>query len=178
MGFTELFSLRIAEQGDAPTLAGLICALAEEEGATPPAQDQLVALIEALIQTRFSDFLLAEQQGQPVGCLQVNYRLSTWKAAPYAYIEDLYLVPEARGQGIGHKLLDYACQIAGARGCVEAALDVRPENRSARQLYARYGFKIKPLELWSRPLPTDDGCSDPSEIEQLLRPLRGGAPQA
>lgn len=172
MAYTELFSLRIAEPSDAPVLSRLIRALAEEEGAAPAPEDRVAELVSILIETRFSDFLLAEQHGRPVGCLQINYRLSTWRAAPYAYIEDVYLIPEARGQGIGHKLLDYACQIASARGCVEALLDVRPENRAARKLYARYGFKIKSAELWGRPLPTDDVCHSPEEIAEAVRLFR------
>src|SRR3712207_8005172 len=57
--------------------------------------------------------------------LQIAYRLSTWHALPYAYIEDFYLARSVRGRGVGTKLLDYALQRAEGQGCNRIMLDVR-----------------------------------------------------
>ena len=56
MEFTELFSLRIADAGDVPIIARLIGALTTEQGAAVPPEEQLQEVLQALIQTRFSDF--------------------------------------------------------------------------------------------------------------------------
>jgi GNAT superfamily N-acetyltransferase len=166
MHFEEQFSIKLCEPSDAPTLAQLVLQLAVDEGHTPPpALDPLTELIVALLSSGFSDYLLAEREGAPVGCLQINYRLSTWDTAPYGALEDFYITPDVRGLGIGTGMLDYACQRADGRGCAYVEVAARPDSRAARRLYARMGFQPKPNEVWRRGLPTDAGCADSQEQE-------------
>lgn len=94
--------------------------------------------------------------GRTVGVLQINYRLSTWDVATYAVIEDFYLVAEARGQGVGTRMLDYACARAEGRGGQFIQVAVRPGDVSARRLYEAFGFTITPQSLWRSDLPL--GC--------------------
>ncbi len=161
---------------DAPLLVPLIRALAEEEGATPPDPEALEELLTALLTTGFSDFVLAQTEmdgGEIMGCIQINYRLSTWAAAPYAYIEDFYLVPQFRGRGVGTKLLDYACQRAEAKGCQFIQLDVREANKAAARLYARYGFKVTGSTIWKRTLESACAVEQPDDIDEVVAHLRG-----
>jgi len=137
----------------------LIQAQVAASGRYAPDPDKLAELVHALLSSQFSDFLLAEVAGQALGILQINYRLSTWEVAPYAVIEDFYLAPQLRGQGVGPRMLDYACGRAEARGStfVEAALP--PEDRAARRLYQQFGFLDTPRSIWRRELPFD--CAMP-----------------
>jgi ribosomal protein S18 acetylase RimI-like enzyme len=179
--FETEFVVRLVGPEDAPILVPLIRALAEEEGATPPDPDDLEELLVALLTTGFSDFVVAERgpnEDEVVGCIQINYRLSTWAAAPYAYLEDFYLVPAARAQGIGTKLLDYACQRAEGRGCTSMQLDVREANKAAARLYARYGFKVSGSTIWKRSVEPACATEHQAEIEDLVRDLRDSAAQA
>ena len=174
--FETAFVVRLVEPEDAPILVPLIRALAEEEGAIPPDSESLEAVLVAMLTTGFSDFVVAERgpnEDEVVGCIQINYRLSTWAAAPYAYFEDFYLVPAARGQGIGTKLLDYACQRAEGKGCSAMHLDVRTANKAATRLYARYGFKMSDSTIWKRTVEPTCETEDHGEIVELVQHLRG-----
>jgi ribosomal protein S18 acetylase RimI-like enzyme len=176
MQFEELFTIRLCTEADAPRLAPLIRALALEEGVEPAEIEEIETIVSALLQSGASDFLLATIEGRPVGCMQIAYRLSTWHAAPYAYIEDFYLAPEARARGIGTKLLDYALQRADGRGMDHIALDVRGANRAAQRLYARFGFTDSGSMLFVRPLPLGESYScDTEGVGETVTALRGEA---
>lgn len=173
MQFELLFTTRLCHPEDAPLLAPLIAALATEEGAEPAEIDQIAMIVSALLESGVSDFLLAEIEDRPVGCMQIAYRLSTWEAAPFAYLEDFYLAPEARGKGIGTKLLDYALQRANAQGCDSIQLDVRTANTPARRLYERFAFKDTGSILLKMPLPLG-AAYDPhiAEVLETVAALR------
>ena len=153
------FTIRLCEPVDTTRIVPLIQAQVAASGRYAPDPDKLAELVHALLSSQFSDFLLAEVAGQALGILQINYRLSTWEVAPYAVIEDFYLAPQLRGQGVGPRMLDYACGRAEARGStfVEAALP--PEDRAARRLYQQFGFLDTPRSIWRRELPFD--CAMP-----------------
>ncbi len=174
MPFELLFTIRLCHPEDAPLLAPLIVALATEEGEEPAMSEEVERVVSALLQSGASDFLLALIEERPVGCLQIAYRLSTWQALPYAYIEDFYLAPEARGQGIGTKLLDYALQRADGQGSDYVQLDVRSANTAARRLYDRFAFQDSGSILLKLPLPLGEAY-DPhiAEVMETVRQLRG-----
>src|SRR5215207_138973 len=153
------FTIRLCDPDDTMRIVPLIQAQVAATGRYAPDPDKLAELVHALLISQFSDFLLAEVAGQALGILQINYRLSTWEVAPYAVIEDFYLAPQLRGQGVGTRMLDYACGRAEARGStfVEAAL--HPEDRAARRLYQQFGFLDTPRSVWRRDLPFD--CATP-----------------
>ena len=165
------FTIRLCEPDDTMQIVPLIQAQVAASGRYAPDPDQLAELIHALLTSQFSDFLLAEVDGQALGVLQINYRLSTWEVAPYAVIEDFYLAPQLRGQGVGVRMLDYACGRAEGRGSrfVEAAL--HPEDRAGQRLYQQFGFVDSPRSLWRRDLPFDcatplDELADQAEANQ------------
>lgn len=163
MQFEELFTIRLCHPEDAPLLAPLIHALALEEGVEPAELDGIETVVSALLQSGASDFLLATVEGRPAGCLQIAYRLSTWYAAPYAYIEDFYLAPEARARGIGTKMLDYALQRADGQRSNHIALDLRADNRAAQRLYSRFGFSDSGSLRLKRPLPLGESYACETE---------------
>ena len=153
------FTIRLCEPDDTMRIVPLIQAQVAASGRYAPDPDQLAELVHALLISQFSDFLLAEVDGQAFGVLQINYRLSTWEAAPYAVIEDFYLAAQVRGQGIGPRMLDYACGRAEARGSAFVETALRPEDRAARRLYEQFGFVDTPRSVWRRDLPFD--CATP-----------------
>ncbi len=161
-----------------PQLAQLIQQLATEEGAEPAETEDIGIIISALLQSGSSDFLLAIANDEPVGCLQIAYRLSTWSAARYAYLEDFYLTKQARGRGVGTKLLDYALQRTEGQGCESIMLDVRTANTAAQRLYARFGFTASSSTLWKRPLPLGDAYCDTTTTLAAIEELRGTAASA
>ena len=158
------FTIRLCEPEDTAKIVPMIQAQVAASGRYAPDPDALAELVEALLVSQFSDFLLAEVDGQALGVMQINYRLSTWEVAPYAAIEDFYLVPQLRGRGVGTRMLDYACARAEGRGSkfIQAAL--RPDEQAARRLYEQFGFSNTPQTLWRRDLPFD--CATPFDEPQ------------
>jgi GNAT superfamily N-acetyltransferase len=153
------FTIRLCEPDDTIRIVPLIQAQVAASGRYAPDPDKLAELVQALLVSQFSDFLLAEVDGQALGVMQINYRLSTWDVAPYAAIEDFYLAPQLRGRGVGPRMLDYACARAEGRGSAFVAAALRPEDRAARRLYEQFGFSETPRSVWRRDLPFD--CTTP-----------------
>lgn len=148
--------IRLCEADDTAQIVPMIQAQVAASGRPAPDPDALHELVHALLISQFSDFLLAEIGGRTVGVLQINYRLSTWDVAPYAVIEDFYLVAEARGRGVGTRMLDYACARAEGRGSQFVQAAVRPNDQAARRLYEAFQFKATAQSLWRSALPL--GC--------------------
>ena len=57
------------------------------------------------------------------------------------WVEDLYVMPEYRGRGIGGTFLDY---VAETNPGVLLRLEVEEENEGAVSLYKRHGFEVFP----------------------------------
>lgn len=140
MGLGDIVEVSLCYPEDAPRLAPLIAALAVEEGAEPASISAIEQVVSALLQSGTSDFLIAVLGEQPIGCMQIMYRISTWHAARAAYFEDIYLVPEMRARGVGTKMLASAFLHLQEQGLTAVGLDVRRENRAAQRLYERFGF--------------------------------------
>lgn len=69
------------------------------------------------------------------------------------YIASLAVAPEARGQGVGFRLLQEAQMIAEERGLDRLTLDVSPTNTPALNLYSKFGFRFtgkKEIKLLKR----------------------------
>lgn len=58
-----------------------------------------------------------------------------------AYLEGWYVVPEARGRGVGRALAEAAEDWGRAQGCTEFASDTQPDNEISRLAYRSLGFE-------------------------------------
>lgn len=150
-------TLRLCEPDDTPLIVPMIQAQVAASGREAPDPDALAEIVHALLISQFSDFLLAQRGDRSVGVLQINYRLSTWELAAYAVIEDFYLTPEVRGQGVGTRMLDYACARAEGRGAAFIQAAVRSGDRAAKRLYEAFNFTASATDLWRTALPL--GCA-------------------
>jgi ribosomal protein S18 acetylase RimI-like enzyme len=84
--------------------------------------------------------LLAECDGQAVGLATCFIGYSTFRAQPLLNIHDIAVLPAWRGRGLGRLLLDAAAGLGRDLGCCRLTLEVREDNRRARDLYAAAGF--------------------------------------
>lgn len=91
------------------------------------------------------EVLIAEQDGQPVGFALFFPTYSTWEGRAGIHLEDLFVVEEARGCGVGRKLMSALAALAVARGCARLELSVLHWN-PAREFYHRLGMGH--LEEW------------------------------
>jgi ribosomal protein S18 acetylase RimI-like enzyme len=58
----------------------------------------------------------------------------------HSYLEELYVVPALRGQGIGRALLQAAMDAARNEGATQMELGTSEDDAAARALYASLGF--------------------------------------
>jgi len=132
--------LRFAGPSDVPVIAELIRGLArfeKLEGEVAMTEDLLAKNLFGPRQ--YAETLLAEEGGAVVGFALFFHNFSTFLAQPGIYLEDLFVVPEQRGQGIGRALLERLAQIALERGCGRLEWAVLDWNRAAIGFYERLG---------------------------------------
>ena len=96
---------------------------------------------------RYAETLIAEDSGEPVGFALFFHNFSTFLAQPGIYLEDLFVVPARRGQGIGQALLKALARTAAERGCGRLEWAVLDWNQDAIRFYERLG--AKPNSDWT-----------------------------
>jgi len=132
--------LRNATAADVPTLLDLIRRIAEYERLSHE-----VEATEALLRTHgfgprsVFEAVLAEQNGRAVGYALYFFTFSTFKTRPTLYLEDLFVLPEERGRGIGRRLLVHLARIAVERECARMEWAVLDWNTPARDFYFKLG---------------------------------------
>jgi GNAT superfamily N-acetyltransferase len=62
---------------------------------------------------------------------------SCWTTGDYIYLQDLFVTPQARGGGVGRKLIEYVYEVARAQGCSRVHWLTHESNADAMLLYDR-----------------------------------------
>ena len=87
---------------------------------------------------------LAWIDGKAVGLVHHIMHRSCWTVGDYCYLQDLFVADEARGQGIGRKLIEYVYDYAKNKGCSRVHWLTHESNTDAMKLYdniaSRSGF--------------------------------------
>ncbi|MGL5809633.1 MAG: GNAT family N-acetyltransferase [Nocardioides sp.] len=84
---------------------------------------------------------LAETPGVPEGLAVVRFSPSLWSEGAEAYLAELYVVPDRRGQGLGRALLTGMLDASRAAGADYAYLITSEEDVSAQRTYTAAGFR-------------------------------------
>ncbi|GIV58589.1 MAG: GNAT family N-acetyltransferase [Bacteroidetes bacterium] len=144
------FRLRPATPDDAEHLVRLIRALADYERLAHEAHPDADRLRRQLAPdaTPPLEALIAENEaGEAIGFALYFYHYSTFLTSWGLYLEDLFVVPEARGQGVGFALLRHLARRAVARGCPRLDWAVLDWNVQAIRFYEKLG--ARPLDDWT-----------------------------
>jgi ribosomal protein S18 acetylase RimI-like enzyme len=75
------------------------------------------------------------------GFAQVEFRSSVWFEGPVALLEELYVVPRRRGNGLGRELMDAVLVLARERGAEMVEVITGEDDTAARGLYESAGFR-------------------------------------
>lgn len=133
-----MLTIRDAIPADCSTILDFIRALAEYEKLS----NEVVATPEQLHATLFAEHpksfcMIAELDGKPVGFAVYFYNYSTFLARHGLYVEDVFVDPAIRGQGIGQKLFAALAQRAIERKCGRMEWWVLDWNEPAIEFYRR-----------------------------------------
>jgi GNAT superfamily N-acetyltransferase len=134
------FKIVPAAPADVPVILALIRELAEYEKLL----HEVVASEESLRQALFAPRPMVECAVAWFGPTAAGFALffhnfSTFLGRPGLYLEDLYVRPEHRGQGVGVALLKHLARLAVARGCGRMEWAVLNWNKRAIEFYERVG---------------------------------------
>ena len=77
----------------------------------------------------------SQSPGVVVGIAHCFLRQSTWHEVGYLYLEDLFVAPSARGEGVGRALLDTVVEYARSLGAERVYWLTKEDNQVARALY-------------------------------------------
>jgi GNAT superfamily N-acetyltransferase len=140
-------SIRAAIRADVPQILAFIRALAAYEREP----DAVVATEEGLLNDGFGPnpyyfCLIAENDGAPAGFALYFFNYSTWIGRPGIYLEDLFVLPEFRGLGIGKALLRQVAAIAVETDCRRLQWEVLDWNTPAIDFYRAMGAEF--LDEW------------------------------
>ena len=134
------FSLRSATPDDVPVILSCIRGLAEYEKLA----HEVVATEDLLRETLFgarpvAEVILAFAGDEPAGFSLFFHNYSTFLARPGVYLEDLFVFPRFRGQGLGRLLLSRLARIVVERGCGRLEWAVLDWNVDAIRFYQSVG---------------------------------------
>jgi GNAT superfamily N-acetyltransferase len=143
-----MLNIRPAKPADVPVIADLIRQLARFEKL-----EHEVVLTEKLLAAGmfgarpYAEAVLAEEAGEPVGFALFFHTFSTFLARPGLYLEDLFVLPEHRGRGVGRAVLAHLAHLAVERGCGRLEWAVLNWNQEAIRFYERLG--ARPNSEWT-----------------------------
>ena len=137
-----------ATPDDVALVLRFIKGLAEYEGLT----DDVVASEQDLQDSLFgphpsAEAVIAYHEVEAVGFAVFCQRYSTYLGQPILYLEDIFVLPQWRGSGVGRELMVYGGRLAQARGYPRMSWSVLDWNEPAIRFYENLG--AQKAEGWS-----------------------------
>ena len=144
----KAISIRPIQEKDNPQIASIIRRTLKEFGADKPGTvffDPTTDELYRLFQFPNSFYFIAEAEGEVIG----GSGIFPTTALPEGCCElvKLYLLPDARGLGLGLRLMEACFEKAKAFGFKKIYLETMPELRGALGLYEKIGFTYLPGPL-------------------------------
>lgn len=141
-------SIRSATSADLPLIADLIRALAGYEKLADEVRFDEAVLGEKLFGPRpYAEVLIGEVDGAPRGFALFFHNFSTFEGKPGIYLEDLFVMPEARGVGLGKALLAELAKLTVERDCARLEWAVLDWNAPSIGFYQALGARL--MDEWT-----------------------------
>jgi GNAT superfamily N-acetyltransferase len=145
---TARILIRPATPGDIPLILQFVRELAEYERLAhevSATEEQLRATLFGA--RRVAEVVIANHDDAPAGFAVFFANYSTFLGRPGLYLEDLFVRPEARGNGIGRALLEYLARLTVDRGWGRLEWRVLDWNEPSIAFYRKLG--AEPLDDWT-----------------------------
>ena len=144
----HILKIKKATIEDSEIIYNFICQLAEYEKLT----DDVTTTPDSLGETLFGpnsnvETLIGYVDEKPVAFALYFYNFSTFKGKRGLYLEDIFVIPEMRGNGVGKELLRRLAQIAKENNCARFEWSVLDWNEPAINFYKSLG--AKPMDEWT-----------------------------
>ena len=148
MSSSSEFRIESATESDIPLILTFIKGLAEYEGLAREVVATEDNLRDSLFGPRASaEVVIAYNAKEPVGFAVFFHNYSTFLGRTGLYLEDLFVLPEWRGRGLGRALLRYVARIAVERDCGRLEWSVLNWNEPAIRFYQALG--ARPMDQWT-----------------------------
>ncbi|MGQ0642295.1 MAG: GNAT family N-acetyltransferase [Gemmatimonadaceae bacterium] len=145
---TAQLTIRDATPDDLPTINRLVHRLAEYERLAHECHSTEEKLRRSLFgEKRYAECVIARLDEVPVGYALFFHNYSTFAAQPGLYLEDLFVLPEHRGRGVGRALLSHLARTAVTRDCARFEWAVLDWNEPAIRFYESLG--AQPMSDWT-----------------------------
>jgi len=130
--------VRQATAADAPSIAHLLHDFNTEFSEPTPGVEALTEHARHLLEAGEMAVMLTGEG--PDGLSLLRFRPSVWTGEREAHLQELYVVPDLRGRGIGRALLEATIEYACAAGATNLDLNTGETDTAARALYESMGF--------------------------------------
>jgi ribosomal protein S18 acetylase RimI-like enzyme len=130
--------VRRADATDAALAARMLHDFNTEFGEPTPGVEELGGYVGDLIERGEATVLLGGEG--PDGIAVMRLRTAIWTGRPEAHLQELYVAPARRGNGIGRALLEATMAAAREAGATGIDLNTGETDTAARALYASAGF--------------------------------------
>lgn len=154
-------NIRFAQEADVQTILSFIHTLAQYENLDHEVVATTEILHEWIFEKKKAEVLIAELDEKPVGFALFFHNFSTFLGRAGIYLEDLCVLPEYRGQGIGKAMLRRLAQITIERGCGRLEWACLDWNRPSIDFYLSRG--ARPMDEWTVYRLTGDTLSAMAE---------------
>jgi GNAT superfamily N-acetyltransferase len=139
--------IRRGASRDTPVILGLVRGLAKYERLLREYRaDAKRFRLHGFGRRRYFDTLVCTQAGRPIAFAIYYFTYSTFACRPMLFIEDLFVLPDERGQGAGKALMSALARIAIRKGCSQMAWNVLNWNTPAIKFYRRLGARL--VKTW------------------------------
>ena len=148
MSSSSEFRIEAATESDIPLILTFIKGLAQYEGLAHEVVATEENLRDSLFGPRASAEVVMGYSGtEPAGFAVFFHNYSTFLGRSGLYLEDLFVLPEWRGRGLGRALLGYVARIAVARGYGRLEWSVLDRNEPAIRFYRALGARA--MDEWT-----------------------------
>lgn len=135
------FIIRQAERKDCALILSFIRALAEYENMLDEVVADEALLEEWVFDKQKAEVIFAVENGKEVGFALFFHNFSTFLGRAGIYLEDLFVLPEYRGNGYGKALLKRLAAITVERGCGRLEWSCLDWNQPSIDFYLSLGAK-------------------------------------
>jgi GNAT superfamily N-acetyltransferase len=139
--------IRRAKRSDSSQFLKLVVALANFERLSPPTPSAGRRMCADIFDRRRLNLLVAESERKLIGYVLYFFTYSSFLARPTLYIEDLFVLGQERGRGVGQGLFLRCAEEAVKKGCGRMEWSVLNWNSRAIRFYERMGARR--LKEWS-----------------------------